>query len=50
MPKIVSLVTFPCSTPTNALKIKDYDLKKQKENMTLCHKFLFNPTQDNSLR
>ncbi|RXG71058.1 Glycosyltransferase family 92 protein C33H5.2 [Armadillidium vulgare] len=55
--KVVSLVSYPCSNPSNALRIinsyktsKPNGRSEKKKKLALCHKFLFNSAQDYSYR
>lgn len=49
VPKVVSIVNDACAPATNALRIFHRTLSPKKD-IALCHKFLFNPAKDFSLR
>lgn len=50
VPKVAALVGRSCELATNALRVIHQEAKEGKKGLALCHKFLFNPTQDYSKR
>lgn len=49
VPQAVSLVSDACSPSTNALKVH-YQVSVPKRDLAMCHKFVFNPARDFSIR
>ncbi|KAG0710622.1 hypothetical protein GWK47_022426 [Chionoecetes opilio] len=50
VPKVAALVGYACGAATNALRVFHREETTPKKDLALCHKFLFDPTQDFSRR